>query len=72
MIFDNSLSEGILGLNIRDSQNGSLTADSQSLQAATLKILETKVQCLREISIKTGNLTKYRIKWTSLCISDMR
>ena len=31
MIFENNVPEGILGQNIRDSPNGSLTADSRSL-----------------------------------------
>ena len=34
-------------------------------------LLETKIQCEREIGIKNGNL-KYRNKWTSLCILDTR
>ena len=34
-------------------------------------LLETKIQCEREIAIKTRNQVKYRNKWTSLCISDM-
>ena len=37
MIFENSLPKANFGQNIRDSPNGSLTADSQSLQTATLK-----------------------------------
>ena len=37
MIFENSLSKANFGQNIRDSPNGSLTADSRSLQTATLK-----------------------------------
>ena len=36
MIFENSLPKANLGQNIRDSPNGSLTADSRSLQTATL------------------------------------
>ena len=32
---------------------------------------ETKIQCEREIAIKTAYQVKYRHKWTSLCISDM-
>lgn len=40
---------------------------------AFIVLLETKSQCERELiaSIKTENHTKYRNKWTSLCISDM-
>ena len=34
-------------------------------------LLETKIQCEREIANKTGNQVKYRNKSTSLCISDM-
>ena len=37
MIFENSLPKANLGQNIRDSPNGSLTADSRSLPAATVK-----------------------------------
>ena len=37
MIFENSLPKANFGQNIRDSPNGSLTADSRSLQTATLK-----------------------------------
>ena len=33
-------------------------------------LLETKIQCERELTIKNGNLIKYRKKWTSLSISD--
>ena len=36
MIFENSLPKANFGQNIRDSPNGSLTADSRSLQTATL------------------------------------
>ena len=39
MIFENSLPKGTSGQNIRDSPNGSLSADSRSLQAAILKSL---------------------------------
>jgi len=38
MIFENSLPKANFGQNIRDSPNGSLTADSRSLQTATLNI----------------------------------
>ena len=38
MIFENSLPKANFGQNIRDSPNGSLTADSRSLQTATLKL----------------------------------
>ena len=37
MIFENSLSKANFGPNIRDSTNGSLTADSRSLLTVTLK-----------------------------------
>ena len=37
MFFENSLPKANFGQNIRDSPNGSLTADSRSLQTATLK-----------------------------------
>ena len=40
MIFENSLPKANFGQNIRDSPNGSLTADSRSLQTATLKFGE--------------------------------
>ena len=36
MIFENSLPKANFGQNIRDSPNGSLTADSRSLHTATL------------------------------------
>ena len=36
MIFENSLPKANFGQNMRDSPNGSLTADSRSLQTATL------------------------------------
>ena len=39
MIFENSLPKANVGQNIRDSPNGSLTADSRSLQTATLNKL---------------------------------
>ena len=39
MFFENSLPKANFGQNIRDSPNGSLTADSRSLQTATLKKL---------------------------------
>ena len=35
-------------------------------------LLKTKIQCEREIAIKTENHTEYRNKWTSLYVSDMR
>ena len=37
MIFENSLPKAYFGQNISDSTNGSLTADSGSLQTTTLK-----------------------------------
>ena len=49
MIFENSLPKANFGQNIRDSPNGSLTADSRSLQTATLKIfwsLETRIRLI--------------------------
>ena len=39
MNFENNLPKGIFGQNIRESPNGSLTADSRSLPAAILKEL---------------------------------
>ena len=36
MVFENSLPKAYFGQNIRDSPNGSFTADSRSLQTATL------------------------------------
>ena len=38
MIFENSVPKANFGQNIRDSPNGSLTADSRSLQTATLNV----------------------------------
>ena len=35
-------------------------------------LLKTKIQCEREIAIKTENHTEYRNKWTSLYVSDIR
>ena len=43
MIFENSLPKANFGQNIRDSPNGSLTADSRSLQTATLKSCEQPI-----------------------------
>ena len=37
MVFENSVPKANFGQNIRDSPNGSLTADSRSLQTATHK-----------------------------------
>ena len=42
MIFENSLPKVNFGQNIRDSPIWSLTADSPSLQTATLKTLTSK------------------------------
>ena len=43
MIFENSLPKANFGQNIRDSPNGSLTADSRSLQTATLKAIRAAI-----------------------------
>ena len=42
MVFENSVPKANFGQNIRDSPNGSLTADSRSLQTATLKNYEDR------------------------------
>ena len=42
MIFENSLPKANFGQNIRDLPNGSLTADSRSLQTATLNYVGMK------------------------------
>ena len=57
MIFENSLPKANFGQNIRDSPNESLTADSRSLQTATLKLhpekkCQTKFFKLRLIKLK--------------------
>ena len=49
MIFENSLPKANFGQNIRDSPNGSLTADSRSLQTATLKFLDLESGRLFEV-----------------------
>ena len=45
MIFENSLPKANYGQNIRDSPNGSLTADSRSLQTATLNTQISELGC---------------------------
>ena len=59
MIFENSLPKANFGQNIRDSPNGSLTADSRSLQTATLKDTSTSSTevCYLDTNIKTGDVT---------------
>ena len=44
MVFENSVPKANFGQNIRDSPNGSLTADSRSLQTATLKSSTVKLK----------------------------
>ena len=58
MIFENSLSKANFGQNIRDSPNGSLTADSRSLQTATLKCLEKTMLDSGSVSSKGSKKSK--------------
>ena len=63
MIFENSLPKGTSGQNIRDSPNGSLSADSRSLQAAILKSLSL---------IFFPSKTKLRKKWWAFIFKEQR
>ena len=66
MIFENSLPKANFGQNIRDSPNGSLTADSRSLQTATLNFLSFKVFSLNPSFRKFSRTGDYLFKfiWT--------
>ena len=50
MVFENSVPKANFGQNIRDSPNGSLTADSRSLQTATLNAVDMKTKSVISIS----------------------
>ena len=50
MIFENSLPKANFGPNIRDSTNGSLTADSRSLQTVTLNVKKV-IKLLKAIDV---------------------
>ena len=66
MIFENSLPKANFGQNIRDSPNGSLTADSRSLQTATLNFLSFNVFSLNPSFRKFSRTGDYLFKfiWT--------
>ena len=63
MIFENSLPKANFGQNIRDSPNGSLTADSRSLQTATLNFLSFKVFSLNPSFRKFSRTGDYLFKF---------